>query len=291
MREKQRKGRPTWWRGGTKKGADKRRASPAQAENRDDPAAQAEGLGSGNDEALRLYGIHAVEAALRNPDRRIVQLLITDNAENRLGDALRHREVARKRVDPRDLDRILGSDSVHQGVMAEVEQLPMPTLDELAAQAASAGPLVVLDQVTDPHNVGAIMRSAAVFGATGLVMTRRHSPPLDGVVAKAASGALEHVPVALVANLARALAQLGELGLYRVGLDGEANAEIDSETFTGGIALVLGAEGHGLRRLTRENCDILVRIGASGAIASLNVSNAAAVALHIAAQRRKARPA
>lgn len=305
MREKQGKGRPTWWRS-SGKGKDrppgprahqqgKHHRSPERpdraaphAEGREDPFAPSEGGSGRSEETYRLYGIHAVAAAVANPNRRLVRLFLTDNAEKRLAESLPGRKLEKKRVDPRDLDRLLGSDTVHQGAMAEVEPLDAPSLEDLAERARSGGPLVVLDQVTDPHNVGAILRSAAVFGATGLVMTRRHSPPLSGALAKAASGALEHVPVALVGNLARALSELGELGLRRIGLDGEAEADIDSEDLSGGIALVLGAEGSGLRRLSRESCDSLVRIGASGAIASLNVSNAAAVALHVAAQRRKA---
>ncbi|HEX4893565.1 MAG TPA: 23S rRNA (guanosine(2251)-2'-O)-methyltransferase RlmB [Hyphomicrobiaceae bacterium] len=305
MREKQGKGRPTWWRSSGKgkdrpvgssahptakhhRSSDRANRATSHAEGREDPFASGDGGRERAEDTFRLYGIHAVAAAVANPNRRIVRLFLTDNAEKRLAESLKGREIAKKRVDPRDLDRLLGSDTVHQGVMAEVEPLDAPTLEDLAERAKSGGPLVVLDQVTDPHNVGAILRSAAVFGAAGLVMTRRHSPPISGALAKAASGALEHVPVALVANLARALSELEELGVRRIGLDGEAAVEIESEDFSGGIALVLGAEGSGLRRLSRESCDVLVRIGASGAIASLNVSNAAAVALHVAAQRRKA---
>jgi 23S rRNA (guanosine2251-2'-O)-methyltransferase len=236
---------------------------------------------------LVLYGVHAVEAALLNPGRKILRLLVTENAENRLRGALMQRQVAPERVLPRELDRRLGPDTVHQGVLIETEPLEEPTLAELAAKGEEAGPLVLLDHVTDPHNVGAILRSCAVFGAAGLVMTRRHSPPLDGTLAKSASGALEHVPVALVQNLARALAELSEIGYVTLGLDDGAEGLIEEETFAGRVALVLGAEGKGLRELTRSSCNRLVRIAAQGPIASLNVSNAAAVALHLAAWRRR----
>jgi 23S rRNA (guanosine2251-2'-O)-methyltransferase len=237
---------------------------------------------------IRLFGIHTVEAALGNPRRRINRLILTDNAARRLAEPIAKRGIAPERSSPRDLDRLLGPDTVHQGALLETEPLPTPELAELAnASAAGQGPIVVLDQVTDPHNVGAILRSAAVFGAAGLVMTARHSPPLDGALAKSASGALELVPVALVQNLARALTTLAELGVQRLGLDGEASALIEDQPLTGAIALVLGAEGKGLRQLTRESCDLLCAIAAPGPIASLNVSNAAAVALHLAAMRRR----
>ncbi|WP_290998384.1 23S rRNA (guanosine(2251)-2'-O)-methyltransferase RlmB [Hyphomicrobium sp.] len=237
---------------------------------------------------VQLYGVHAVEAALRNEARKVLRLLMTENAEHRLAEAVAGRQAAPERVSPRDLDRLLGPDTVHQGVLLETEPLEEPDIAELAARA-DAGPLVVLDQVTDPHNVGAILRSAAVFGAQGLVMTRRHSPPLDGALAKSASGALELVPVALVQNLARAIAELKQHHCVTLGLDGGAEHRIEDEPLTGRIALVLGAEGKGLRELTRQSCERLVRIATTGPIGSLNVSNAAAISLHHAAWKRTQR--
>jgi 23S rRNA (guanosine2251-2'-O)-methyltransferase len=242
-----------------------------------------------DDGVVRLYGVHTVEAALANPRRTVRRLILTDNAARRLADALATRKFEPERASPRDLDRLLGPDTVHQGAYLETDPLPEPDLAGLAGiAAAGGGPIVVLDQVTDPHNVGAILRSAAVFGAAGLIMTRRHSPPLDATLAKSASGALEHVPIALVANLSRALAELTEHGVTCLGLDGGAEAMIEDLPLSGGVALVMGAEGKGLRQLTRETCDMLCRIAASGPLASLNVSNAAAIALHLAAMRRRA---
>lgn len=234
---------------------------------------------------VQLYGVHAVEAALRNDARKVLRLLMTENAEIRLAEAVSARQAAPERVSPRDLDRMLGEDTVHQGVMLETEPLDEPDIETLA-ERADAGPLIVLDQVTDPHNVGAILRSAAVFGATGLIMTRRHSPPLDGALAKSASGGLELVPVALVQNLARTLAELKEHFCITLGLDGEADRLIEEEPLTGRVAFVLGAEGKGLRELTRNSCEHLVRIATTGPIGSLNVSNAAAISLHHAAWKR-----
>ncbi len=237
------------------------------------------------DGRVRLFGVHAVESALRNPGRPILRLLMTENAENRLSESVTARQAAPERVSPRDLDRMLGADTVHQGVMLETEPLEEPDIFALAARA-DAGPLIVLDQVTDPHNVGAILRSAAVFGAAGLVMTRRHSPPLDGTLAKSASGALEFVPVALVKNLSRAIAELKEHGCTVLGLDGTAEHLIEDQPLTERVAFVLGAEGKGLRELTRQSCDRLVRIATNGPIGSLNVSNAAAISLHHASWKR-----
>lgn len=236
---------------------------------------------------VRIFGIHAVAAALANPERRLRRLYLTDNAEHRLRDARRQRGVTAERVHSKDLDRRLGAGSVHQGALLEAEPLPDRTLEELCARAGQGRPLVVLDQVISPQNVGAILRSAAVFGAAGLIMTRRNSPTLAGVLAKSASGAVEHVPVALVTNLARALQSIAELGLRLIGLDGDADELIEDAEAAGPVALVLGAEGKGLRRLTREGCDALVRIGARGAITSLNVSNAAAIALYVVTTERR----
>lgn len=235
---------------------------------------------------VRLYGVHAVEAALNNPHRKVSRLLVTENAENRLSAVLTQRQVAPERVLPRALDRILGRDTVHQGVMLETAPLDEPALEHVAQRVGTNGPLIVLDHVTDPHNVGAVLRSGAVFGVAGLVMTRRHSPPLDGTLAKSASGALEHVPIALVQNLARTLDEIKGFGFVILGLD-ESGGLIDDEPLTGRIAVVLGAEGKGLRELTRNSCDRLCRIATRGPISSLNVSNAAAIALHLAAARRR----
>jgi 23S rRNA (guanosine2251-2'-O)-methyltransferase len=234
----------------------------------------------------QIFGFHAVEAALANPARKIRAVHLTENAENRLKPHLEARGLTVMRVTPRDLDRRLGPDTVHQGALLETEELPEPSFKELA-RAAADRPLIVLDQVTDPHNVGAILRSAAVFGASGLLMTRRHSPPLGGVLAKAASGALELLPIVRAQNLARALDDLRKVGFTLVGLDGEADTPLEAMDWPSPVALVLGAEGKGLRALTRQTCDRLVRIAADGPLGSLNVSNAAAVALHCAALSRR----
>jgi 23S rRNA (guanosine2251-2'-O)-methyltransferase len=236
-------------------------------------------------EHLLLYGVHAVEAALANPARPIGRVLATENAARRLDEPLRARGARAELVLPRQLDRLVGSDAVHQGVVIETAPLPPIAIDEVEAE----GILLVLDQVTDPQNVGAVLRSAAVFGAVGLVMRARHSPPLAGALAKAASGALDVVPVILVGNLAQALGELGKRGFWRVGLAEEGSEALETTALTLPLALVLGAEGKGLRQLTREMCDRLCRISTKGPLASLNVSNAAAIALHWASTTTRPR--
>ena len=224
-----------------------------------------------------LYGLHTVEEALANPKRRHRALLITENALRRLQERMPVMPIAPQIVKPDEIDRLVGMDAVHQGVALDTEPLPSPHIRDLAAK----GILLVLDQVTDPHNVGAIMRTAAAFGAEGVIVTERHSQEASGVLAKAASGGLEHCPLIEVVNLAQTLTELGELGFWRVGLDSEGPAIVADSLATAPIALVLGAEGKGLRRLTRERCDVLARLDMPGAIKSLNVSNAAAVALFV----------
>ena len=281
--------RPRAWGGGRSDGGE--REIRGKSAEHDGVANRYERSVAAEDGPTLIFGVHAADAALRNTQRNIIQAFVTDNGENRLKDAIAARNagagIKLTRVMPRDLDRRLGTDTVHQGILLEVEALPEPTLEELADLPDGAGPLLILDQVTDPHNVGAILRSAAVFGAQGLIMTRRHSPPLGGALAKSASGALEHVPIVLVPNLARAMAELGKLAYHRVGLDGTGDRTVEAEPFSGRVALVLGSEGRGLRQLTQEHCDVLVRISGTGPLASLNVSNAAAVTLHLAAMRRR----
>ena len=236
---------------------------------------------------LRIYGTHAVEAALANPRRTIRAIHATANAAQRIEHLASDGKLPEIRaVLPKDLDRMLGEDTVHQGILIETEALDEPAIDELA----DARLLLVLDQITDPHNVGAMLRSAVAFGVDALIMTARHSPPLHGALAKAASGALEHVPVALVPNLARALAELGELGFTRLGLDSSGETALEDYPAAERLALVLGAEDRGLRRLSAENCDAVCALTTFGPIASLNVSNAAAIALHHAALKMQSRP-
>ena len=182
-------------------------------------------------------------------------LALTENAERRLAATLAKRPVAIERVSPRDLDRRLGADTVHQGAMLDTEPLPEMEVAEMARVAAGR-PLLVLDQVTDPHNVGAIVRSAAVFDAAGLILTRRHSPPLNGTLAKSASGALELVPIARVQNLSRSLEQLKDAGSTVIGLDGDGDVVLDEIEWPDHPVFVLGAEGKGLRHLTRETCSL-----------------------------------
>jgi 23S rRNA (guanosine2251-2'-O)-methyltransferase len=185
-------------------------------------------------------------------------------------------------ADVADLGRLVPADAPHQGVVIEVEPLGDVWLDEIVAGAGNRAVLLVLDQVTDPHNVGAILRSAAAFGAIGIVTQDRHSPPESGALAKAASGALETTPWVRAVNLARALEEIAEAGFWRIGLTGDADTELKEALGPERVALVLGAEGPGLRPNTREHCDSLARLPITSAVESLNVSNAAAVALYAA---------
>jgi 23S rRNA (guanosine2251-2'-O)-methyltransferase len=227
----------------------------------------------------RLWGKHAVAAALDNPGRKLLKAWATREAA---GFMQFPADVAVTLADVADLGRLVPKDAPHQGVVIEVEPLEEVWLDELMTRADERAVLLVLDQVTDPHNVGAILRSAAAFGAIGIVTQDRHSPPESGALAKAASGALERVPWARVVNLARALEEIGEAGFWRIGLSGDAATELKDALGPQRVALVLGAEGPGLRPNTREHCDALARLPISDAIESLNVSNAAAVALYAA---------
>ena len=260
-----------------------------------DSAPKAAGVGS----PYWLFGVHPVEAALRNPRRRPHRLLHTAEAAAHHGDLLqlaKARPQGAPRLEPVErepLARLLPPGAVHQGLALLAEPLPAVDIYEVCDGLADAdqAALLVLDQVTDPHNVGAILRSAAAFGARAVICTERHAAAETGVLAKAASGALELVPLVAVTNLARAMETLKEAGVWCVGLAAEAEQTIAAANLTGKTAIVLGAEGSGLRRLTREHCDLLVRLPTAGPIAHLNVSNAAAVALYELARQRAQLPA
>ena len=243
------------------------------------------GRGSGRAGAgqVRLWGRHAVEAALRNPARSHRKLWATREGLDSLDGDLPP-DFPLEYADTADLDRLVARDAPHQGLVLECAPLEDIHLDEVLDGAAD-GPIVVLDQVTDPHNLGAVMRSAAAFGAAALVTQDRHAPPEGGVVAKAASGALEVLPWVRVVNLARALEEMAEAGYWRIGLAGEADATLAAALPIGPVALVLGAEGKGMRHNIAGHCDALARLPISDSIESLNVSNAAAVALYAVASR------
>ena len=238
---------------------------------------------AGGDAPVILYGWHSVTAALANPARRVRRLLATENALRRLGDEGIALKIEPELVRPDAIAARLTPDAVHQGLLLEADPLPSPEIEELDADA---GVVLVLDQITDPHNVGAILRTAAAFAVAAIVTTARHSPEATGVLAKSASGALEWVPIIAVPNLARGLAALKERGFLIVGLDSEGTDDLAAMNLPAPLALVLGAEGKGLRQGTRAQCDRLARLDLPGVIKSLNVSNAAVLALYIATRGR-----
>jgi 23S rRNA (guanosine2251-2'-O)-methyltransferase len=235
--------------------------------------------GGGNPNRPRFWGKHAVAAALDNPDRRVLKAWTTREAAGFMQFPSGLPVVF---AEAPDLGRMVPADAPHQGVVIEVEPLEDIWLGDVLAEAPDQAVLLVLDQVTDPHNVGAILRSAAAFGAVAIVTQDRHSPPEGGALAKAASGALERVPWVRVVNLARALDEMAEAGFWRIGLAGQAATDLKEALGPKRVALVLGAEGAGLRANVREHCDALARLPIRDSMESLNVSNAAAVALYAA---------
>jgi 23S rRNA (guanosine2251-2'-O)-methyltransferase len=250
-----------------------------QSKSRDDAASGYKASGV----SYWIYGNHAVLAAIDNPQRRILRLLQTSAESEKAARGGTDRPLPRwEMVDRAILDRVAGRESVHQGIAAQVEPLPETEVEDIAALAADRpeAKIVILDQVTDPHNVGAILRSAAAFGALAVILTERNAAPESGVLAKAASGALELVPLVRVTNLARSMEQLKAAGFWCAGLAAEAEQTLAGARLSGRIAFCLGAEGAGLRRLTRSHCDLLVKLPTGGPIGHLNVSNAAAVALY-----------
>ena len=241
------------------------------------------GSGRGSAGAVRLWGHHAVEAALKNPERKHRKLWATRDAVANLDGEL-PADFPVEWTDPADLARLVARDAPHQGLVLDCEPLEELFLDEVLT-GDPARPVVVLDQVTDPHNVGAILRSAAAFDACAIITQDRHAPPESGTLAKSASGALEVVPWVRVVNLARALDEIGEAGYWRIGLDGEGPVTLGEALPAGPVALVLGAEGDGMRHNVVQHCDALARLPISAAMESLNVSNAAAIALYAVATR------
>jgi 23S rRNA (guanosine2251-2'-O)-methyltransferase len=235
-----------------------------------------------DDDLVVLYGWHPVAEALRNGQRPVRRLLATENSARRLQEELGSLRIKPHLVRPGEISRLLEADAVHQGLYLEANPLPSPTLESLPATAM----ILALDQITDPHNVGAIVRTAAAFDVDAILTTARHSPSATGVLAKSASGGLEHVPFVIVRNLAEALIDLGERGFQRVGLDSEGDRPLDTIAVRRPLVIVLGAEGRGLRQRTRECCDAIGRLDMPGAIKSLNVSNATAIVLYALTRSR-----
>ena len=239
-------------------------------------------------ETVWLFGLHAVRDALLNPAREKLRLVLTKNAFDKLEQAVAQSGVEPEIVDPRKFSVPIDEGSVHQGAALEVKPLNWGSLADVAISGEGAPLVVLLDRVTDPHNVGAVLRSAEVFGARAVIAPRHHSAPETGALAKTASGALERQPYLRVGNLSDAMIELREMGYILLGLEGEAELTVAQAVVQAKgrpIALVMGAEGPGLREKTRETCDHLVRIPFTGGFGSLNVSNAAAVALYAVSQR------
>ncbi len=241
------------------------------------------GSGRASTGAVRLWGRHAVEAALKNPERRHRKLWATREGVASLDGEL-PADFPLEWAAPADLARLVAREAPHQGLVLDCDALEDVFLDEVMDNDPTR-PILVLDQVTDPHNVGAILRSAAAFNAAAIVTQDRHSPPESGTLAKSASGALEVVPWVRVVNLARALDELAEAGYWRIGLDGDGKATLGEALPAGPVALVLGAEGEGMRHNIVQHCDTIARLPIASAIESLNVSNAAAIALYAIATR------
>lgn len=231
-------------------------------------------------EGLWLYGLHAVRAALANPARKLKRVLLTSRAAEEIGPKLLGR-IRQEIVDGDAVSRLLPAGAVHQGVALQCDHLPRRRLEDVLDEPAQGRRIVVvLDQISDPQNTGAILRAAAAFGVTAVVVQDRHSPPESGTLAKAASGALDAIPYIHVVNISRALEQLQEREFWRIALAGDGDAPLKDAMPTGDVALVLGSEGSGIRRLVRENCDAAAFIPIDHKMESLNVSNAAAVALY-----------
>lgn len=259
------------------------RAAPAQGGRSESPRGPFRPAAA---DVVTLYGAHAVREALTGGRRKLLSLYATETALPRIADLARTAGLEPRLVDARELTRHLGEEAVHQGLLLEARPLPEADIADIETKS---GVVLALDQITDPHNVGAILRTACAYGVDALIVTERHSPEFTGVLAKAASGALEHVTIVSVVNLARALDQLRDRGYSVIGLDSEGAAPIETIPLSTPLALVLGAEGKGLRRLTRERCDGVARLDLPGPIRSLNVSNACAATLTVVHMRLRAR--
>jgi len=231
---------------------------------------------------VTLYGAHPVRAALTARKRKLLALYATETALPRINELAQAAGLEPRLVDARDLERRLGAEAVHQGLMLEARPLPEADISDIVS---NSGVVLALDQITDPHNVGAILRTACAFNVDAVIVTERHSPEFSGVLAKAASGALELVTIVSVVNLARALDDFAARGYARIGLDSDGAESLASVALTKPMVLALGAEGQGLRRLTRERCDAVARLDLPGPIKSLNVSNACAAALSVVTTR------
>ena len=241
-------------------------------------------------ETVWLFGLHAVRDALLNPRREKIRLIVTKNAYDKLADAIAEAAIEPEVVDARKFSAPIDEGSVHQGAAMEVKPLNWGSLEDVAISGEGEPLVVLLDRVTDPHNVGAVLRSAEVFGARAVIAPRHHSAPETGALAKTASGALERQPYMRVTNLSDSMNELKDTGYFLIGLAGESEIDLADALAQAGsrpIGLVMGAEGPGLREKTRETCDLVARIPFAGQFGSLNVSNAAAVALYAASTRKK----